>query len=210
MAVKAMELLQQECIAPQQLLMLRPTMVTITNALQRVIGGESPGVVRTALQEATKEAVEAALTYIRPLVKDNNVRIATFSRSSTLLSILQKLQSEMSCEIVCSKSTPGDEGLVMAKDLDAMCVDDEALIQQLESFQLVLVGADCILPHAVVNKIGTARLAQAALKAHCPVLCCSDVFKIWNDIFPPPMEDIFEEVDKGLFTKVIVPERTMT
>jgi translation initiation factor 2B subunit (eIF-2B alpha/beta/delta family) len=156
--------------------------------------------------------------------------IATFSRSSTLVKILQQFLSQnypqqqqqqqdadFSFQILCGQSTPGDEGVLMAQDIDQFkmakvkCIADEALHQAIREgkVQVVVVGADCLLEEAgiVVSKIGTKSLARTCRDApETSILCCTDRWKIWDDCFPPPLEDIFECVPESLFDRVLVPQ----
>ena len=121
-----------------------------------------------------------------------------------------------SCTVVCSQSTPGDEGELMAKDLDATWRTDQEMYQLLNgekkddepSVDLLLIGSDCVQPQtgSMVNKIGTKRLCEIAERNKVPVYCCADTWKVWNDIFPPPIEeDLFEFVPLNLVTKLLVP-----
>jgi len=145
--------------------------------------------------------------------------IGVLSRSSTLVSVLKKLfqafenDPQFQISVVCSQSSLGDEGILMAQDLGngvACVVPDEEMIQKVKKneIDLILVGCDCIMEHAIVNKVGTAALARAAQKSvGCPVLCCSDRWKLWDDVFPPPLEPIFELIPRSLFDEVIVPAK---
>jgi len=214
------------------MIVMRPSMVAITNALRKVIESEGaivPQHVIEELDDQARQVVKLAVDTILAIAKERlsqqperTLRIATFSRSSTLIAILQTFQKELhllssSMEIVCSKSTPGDEGLFMAEDLRATCVDDDEMIRTVDRYDIVLVGADCVLPDVVVNKIGTKALVEAVadLKSNSsnrssdynvPVcLCCADRFKLWDDMYPPPLEDVFELVPKGLFDSVLIP-----
>merc|ERR1712151_1442155 len=69
--------------------------------------------------------------------ENNNVilfKIGTFSRSSTILSIIKQLLEQNNDHVkfivYCSRSIPGNEGELMAKDLHpvATCIDDEEFI----------------------------------------------------------------------------------
>jgi len=145
--------------------------------------------------------------------------IGALSRSSTLVSILKKLfqafenDPQFQISVVCSQSSPGDEGILMAQDLGngvACVVSDEEMVQKVKKneIDLILVGCDCIMEHAIVNKVGTAALARAAQESTgCPVLCCSDRWKLWDDVFPAPLEPIFELIPRALFDEVIVPAK---
>ena len=141
--------------------------------------------------------------------------IGTFSRSSTMKNILGRVlqtTSEQSkrIEVVCSQSTPGDEGELMAADIsDAKCLPDESFKQQIEQgkVNLVLVGADCILKNGkgVVNKVGTAELAACCKQFNVPIICCADRWKCWDDDYSPGLEDIFEVVPAELLDHVLIP-----
>ena len=104
----------------------------------------------------------------------------------------------------------------MAKDLSDIaaqipveCIEDEVLHQIIRDnqVQVVLVGSDCIMDHQVVNKIGTKALAETCqASSECSIICCGDRWKLWNDEFAPPLEDIFECIPRNLMDQVIVPE----
>jgi ribose 1,5-bisphosphate isomerase len=215
------------------MLMMRPSMVAITNALMRfktlvstsvdaMSDGEHPAAtVSKELERETDQAVQRAVEVLRSTIKprcrdpSDSTHVVVFSRSSTLVSILQQLGAaeESKLVVTCSRSTPGDEGAIMAQDLtnekiQAHVVDDAELLDPswwLEHrVDAVLVGSDCILAQAVVyNKVGTKALAEAANQAGAPVVCCGDAFKAWDDSFPPPVEDIFEPVPRGLLQHVV-------
>lgn len=216
MARNALHLVKNHNANPEVLLMRRPSMVAITNSLNRVIDGESVDVVLHSLDAETSRAADFAVDEIQPLLQDKTAKnplvIGTFSRSSTLVAILQQLMNDentKSIRVICSKSTPGNEGVLMAKDLGGVeCVDDEELLNRIrqDEIDVILVGSDCVTETSVVNKIGTKRLAEAAgTSSRAKVFCCTDRFKAWNDIFPPPLEDIFEEIPVDLFDKILMP-----
>ena len=169
--------------------------------------------------------------------------VATFSRSSTILKILLQFLKKLSqlrssktmsdqqqaIRFVCAKSTPGDEGLLMQQDLsnfivdlkssmsiEAEAIEDEALhcLVRQGIVNVVVVGADCIMDHYVVNKIGTKSLAETCRETRASsvlpsrgtsTLCCADRWKLWGDKFPPPLEDAFECVPRSLFYYVLLP-----
>lgn len=223
MAKNALQLVSTEEVDPALLKMFRPSMVAISNAMTRVENGEAVESALTSLEVETQRAVDYAVNQLETLLREHRTTknespmvICTFSRSSTLVAILKRLQEQQrdknsseSIRIVCSKSTPGDEGVLMAQDLgDVECVNDEEIVQRIRHNQVdvALVGSDCVTETSVVNKIGTAALAEAASTSpRCKVYCCTDRWKQWDDIFPPPLEDIFEQVPKSLFDKILMP-----
>jgi len=138
--------------------------------------------------------------------------VGTFSRSSTLKIILQRIIEKTSSKlsVICSESTPGDEGRLMATDIPgACCLPDEEFKQQIieGKLDMVIVGADCILleGNGVVNKVGTAELAAVCKQANVPIVSFADRWKVWEDCYCPPLEDIFELIPSESFSHVVVP-----
>jgi translation initiation factor 2B subunit (eIF-2B alpha/beta/delta family) len=228
---------------PARLAMLRPTMVTIVNCMnevQRVLLQQSQQSKTSPLRpdDAAQHVLETlnlesqrSVTYaVEQIVQlyyhqeSNNQQqpfsIGTFSRSSTVVAVLNQLLDEyphiIKTPILCSRSVPGGEGELMALDLykncrgdidtsRAVCVSDEQMKKDLANLDLLVIGADCVLKDqsAIVNKVGTADLLAAMVVENekqnpksrrcCRVLCCADRFKVWDDILPPPLEeDLFE------------------
>jgi len=214
MALKALQLLKDApgTVSAEQLRILRPSMVAITNALD-ALTDQTIDEVQSQLEKDAKLAHDFALAKISSLIRTGNVKtIATFSRSATLTNILQLLlQKHRDLRVLCSQSSPGDEGLLMAHDLSgSVCVDDMDLLQCIRdgTIDLILIGADCVTQQHVVNKIGTKKLVEVAKKSNVPVYCCTDRWKLWKDIFPPPLEDIFEMIPKELMTSITIPPDT--
>ena len=59
----------------------------------------------------------------------------------------------------------------------------------------------------VINKVGTKKLCQYAKQNSIPVYCFVDSWKIWYDIYPPPIETkLFEIIPiQNMIDHVIVP-----
>jgi translation initiation factor eIF-2B subunit delta len=210
--------------------LLRPSMVPIVNVMNRIIADKGRGSVtmKSFLNDLDK-CVTMTQAAIQDLMAEQTrdtgsnhpfddktssslFTIATFSRSGTLSRILKPFAEEQSCRIVCSQSTPGDEGELMAKDLDTNWIPDRDMHELLSSnskkgVDLLLIGSDCIVSRStMVNKVGTKKLCETAQRNGVPVFCCADAWKVWDDIFPPPIEtDLFEFVPLDLVTKVLVP-----
>jgi translation initiation factor 2B subunit (eIF-2B alpha/beta/delta family) len=82
----------------------------------------------------------------------------------------------------------------------------QEVLTQKGAVDVFLVGSDCMLPTQMVNKVGTRKLCEIARANHVPVFCCAGRWKIWDDIFPPPIEaDLFEFVPLDLISDVLVP-----
>lgn len=85
-------------------------------------------------------------------------------------------------EVVCSESRPMREGVTLARRLAALgipvhLVVDAALAEWIERADLVLLGADAVMPDVVVNKVGTEPLLQAARRAGVPAYMLADSSK---------------------------------
>ena len=217
--------------AAQSIAILRASMVPIVNVMnefdQRVQQSEECEKVRDGLLQSLDDevdkcvhlGVETVLKYhrewqqLQSTSSENSFVIGTFSRSSTMKSILnqvlQTIQSEHQVKVICSQSSPGDEGELMAKDTNAKCLSDQSFQQRIQAgkMNLVLVGADCILQNGsgVVNKVGTAALATCCKQASVSILSVADKWKLWEDEYPPGLEDIFELVPSDLLDQVLVP-----
>jgi len=197
---------------------LRPSMVSIGNVVRQVMhcNNQDWDVDHSFKYEAQRCVTigTEALERIIEQSSDKTAVIATFSRSSTVRRILLNLKQKYdhSITILCGKSVPGQEGILMAQDVQGVCIDDDDLYQRIANdnkVDAVIVGADCIKPSRfVVNKVGTKRLAELAKQANIPILCCSDRWKLWDDDFPPPLEPIFEVIDSTLFTSILIPDET--
>jgi translation initiation factor 2B subunit (eIF-2B alpha/beta/delta family)/8-oxo-dGTP pyrophosphatase MutT (NUDIX family) len=218
MTQNALELVYNNLAAADVLKIMRPSMVSIVNALN-CVNRESPQDIMVSMQREKNRTVQYAVDALERIIAGINasspLTIATHSRSSTVVAVLKTLMASKTwamrnVKIVCGKSTPGDEGILMARDLGlAECdvIDDSEFLQMIEvgSINILLTGCDCITQEDVFNKVGTLELVHAAQKSKTQVFCCVDRGKEWLDIFPPPLEDIFEGIPKTLFDSVLMP-----
>mmetsp|Transcript_22650 Transcript_22650/g.36659 ORF Transcript_22650/g.36659 Transcript_22650/m.36659 type:complete len:441 (+) Transcript_22650:121-1443(+) len=239
MSRRALELIREGKGDPSRMRMLRPSMVTIVNSMNSVNDilsrqpQQSPSsadataaVAEQVLKSLDAEAqrtIDYAVDELLNLYRERKMplKVCTFSRSSTLVSILMRLLEEspesLQLPVLCSRSIPGAEGEAMARDLNdgvsssvgkvAVCVEDDRMNELLHSensvVDVVLIGADCVLEDesAVINKVGSTALTSLVSSSkgqdtsRCQVFCCTDRFKWWQDKFPPPLEkDLFELV----------------
>lgn len=201
---------------------LRPSMVPIVNVMnqfnRRVVHeNEDVEQVKNELKRSLiyegNRCIELGCNLLMKICKaKSEFVVGTFSRSSTLKQlIIESLENASSkMRVVCSQSSPGDEGKLMATDIPgASCLSDEEFQQKIMdgNIDVVIVGADCVLleGHGVVNKIGTAELASVCKQAKVPIISCADRWKLWDDVYCPPLEDIFELIPTELFDHVLVP-----
>jgi translation initiation factor 2B subunit (eIF-2B alpha/beta/delta family)/8-oxo-dGTP pyrophosphatase MutT (NUDIX family) len=256
LAKKALELARDHPgLSIGTMAILRPSMVPIVNVLrsleQKIQHGQNVATAAQALLDSMEEeanlSIQLGVDYLLTTYFDALQRcpqghgsmvsppftIATFSRSSTILKLIQRLLTTMNDQgtnestigllrILCAKSTPGDEGILMAQDLTTLLghvestvsvehVDDETLHQAIRdgTVNVVVVGSDCVMDDQIVNKVGTKALAETCHKSGTTtVLCCTDQFKYWDDQFPPPLEDIFECIPKSLIHHVAMHHQT--
>jgi translation initiation factor 2B subunit (eIF-2B alpha/beta/delta family) len=95
-------------------------------------------------------------------------RVLTHSYSSTVLRTLvdaRKLGQPF--EVICTESRPMCEGLQMARELSELGIRvqlqiDAAAAYTMRDATVALVGADCLTPLGLVNKVGTYSLALSA------------------------------------------------
>lgn len=162
----------------------RPSMAVLQNRCARAIAGaDTPEAVHEATVDGIGRAVAADReTAFRAagLVKDNHV--ATLSRSGT---VLDALGAGTAAQVAVATSAPGNEGIgtaeSLADDLPVVLHTDAATAHVLanEGIDLVLVGADTILPDGrIVNKTGTRGLALAAAHEGIPVYAAAATDKI--------------------------------
>jgi translation initiation factor 2B subunit (eIF-2B alpha/beta/delta family) len=102
------------------------------------------------------------------------LRLATFSFSRTTVAVITALSESREVRVACAEGRPMGEGQRMATALAAAGIDvtyytDAAIGQALGAVDAVVIGADAITPHAVINKSGTRLLAAAAAHQGVPV-----------------------------------------
>lgn len=131
--------------------------------------------------------------------------VVTISRSS---SVLRALSASRRVRVVaCLESLPGGEGRAMARSLreagkQARVVADEEALRRLPG-GAVVVGADAVTPGAVVNKVKTRALAEAARTRGVPCFAVAGETKFVSE--PLPLEESLEATPIGLFTAVATP-----
>src|SRR5437879_4743478 len=113
-----------------------------------------------ATQFLTRQADDhRAVDLIAPILPD---RVLTISYSSTVAAAVRARRPQ---SVLCMASEPGGEGVRMAEALadatEASVIDDRKALKELPA-ELVLIGADAITPTALVNKVKTADLVEAA------------------------------------------------
>jgi translation initiation factor 2B subunit (eIF-2B alpha/beta/delta family) len=190
---------------PQQLCMLmcevgwalihaHPTMAPLVNLVNGLLWtideARDVETARRAAAEATSDfkrrlrVHEAAIaeTALRLIPEDGQV--LTNGRSTTVRAALRHAQrAGRRFRVVCAESRPGCEGRALAAELAASGVPTTLVIDALAvavvgESSVILVGADHLGAHGLVNKVGTLGIALAAGAAGVPLytLCGSEKF----------------------------------
>lgn len=152
-------------------------------------------------------------------------RVLLHSLSSTVLSMFDFFRNKkLKVDIYQTESRPNMEGRLQAKQLaewgyPVHLITDALAMQYIRSIDMVIIGADAILPTDIINKTGSLGICIAAKHFNKPVYVVSDSRKItdqyisrtansseiWSD-FPGNINVIneyFEKVPKSLITEII-------
>jgi translation initiation factor 2B subunit (eIF-2B alpha/beta/delta family) len=199
----------------RELVRARPAMGAIAGALGRVIasGGRSPEQMAEEARALVAARERAAKTIAVLLSHHIEGVVLTHSASATVREALEYTPPE---RVVCTVSDPGGEGRELAESLrgaglTADVVDDNDAQHAIGTVGLLLIGADTVFRDgSLMNKIGTAGLAEAAKKAGVPVIVACEVFKLTPadprdpgeerfDLTPPQRIDAYV-TEEGEFT----------
>jgi hypothetical protein len=134
--------------------------------------------------------------------------VLTISSSST---VAEAIRIRRPRHVVCMASHPGGEGLAMARTISAWSettvADDDEAIRSLPA-EAVVVGADAVTPAAVVNKVRTQDLVEAAAARGLPRYAVAGSGKFISIALPvvPP----FEASPLELFTGIASADGLLT
>lgn len=205
----------------QALIATQPSMAPMINLAQQVLQvcdeNLSPADARQHLQQflsVTRQKIPqsvASLCKHALTVMPLQASILTYSNSSAVIAALCYAHDRGHVQrVMLSESRPAFDGRPQAIALvqHGIAVEysiDMALFERLPETQLVVVGADAIFPHGVVNKLGTHALAQIAQQQHIPIysLCTTNKFLPADatsllQIAEHPGRDVWPEAPDGL------------
>jgi translation initiation factor 2B subunit (eIF-2B alpha/beta/delta family) len=116
------------------------------------------------------------------LVRPRSLVLTYSSSTAVRLALWQAMADGKRFTVVCSESRPMGEGVGLARSLTALGIPvyltlDAALWEWVERVDLVLLGADAILPGGVVNKVGSGPLLQIARLVGVPRYVLADSSK---------------------------------
>lgn len=190
----------------RRLALAHPAMAAVWNAAH----AEDPQVFVTRSRHGSAAAARVARRLL------SRKRVVTISFSSTILEALRG-----SRRFVCvAESRPGGEGARMVRALrrrgaHARVIPDSAVAAWVARAGAVVLGADAVTAHGVVNKIGSRLLALAARAEDLPCYVVSDTskFAVPPHRFPAPRlspDGRFESVELDLITRVITERGLLT
>ncbi len=145
-------------------------------------------------------------------ILDNGREIFTHSAGSTVrTALLHCWQAGRGLKVHCTESRPAAEGSALARDLAeqgipaTLSTDSLAfsLLRQAPRPVLV-VGADAVTPHGIVNKAGTLGLATAARSWGIPLYVLAGSEKFLPSASPQfhqqdrPVEEVLPQAPEGL------------
>lgn len=178
----------------QALLAAQPSMAPMLNlahqALQACPLALSPPTAQQRLRDllhTLRQHVQHSLTDLCQQALDViplQATVLTYSNSGTVVAALQHAHRHGRLRrVILSESRPTFDGrpqalALLQQGIDVQYSIDMALFERLPEAQVVLVGADAVFPHGVVNKLGTQALAHLARLHHVPLLslCTSSKF----------------------------------
>jgi translation initiation factor 2B subunit (eIF-2B alpha/beta/delta family) len=144
------------------------------------------------------------------LVRRDSV-VLVYSRSATVeAALLAAAEEGKRFTVICPEARPAMEGRILARRLAeagiavTACVD-AAAFSAFPSVDLVLIGADALVPIGLINKVGTSGLALLASSAGVPVYCAAGRLKMLPSasLIDPHREgehlaDVWGECPKGV------------
>jgi translation initiation factor 2B subunit (eIF-2B alpha/beta/delta family) len=198
----------------------RPSIGAIAGAIGRVLAAgrttEQLLEQSRALVERRDHAARTIAVLLQPMLGGV---VMTHSASATVQEALLHAGPD---RVVCKVSTPGEEGRPFAEALTAegLVVDliaDADAHYALASVNVLLLGADTVFcDGSLVNKVGTAEIAEAAKSAGIPVVVACETFKLapfdspqealaaWDG--DPELEEIFEETPATSIDRYVTDE----
>ncbi|NTV64795.1 MAG: initiation factor 2B, partial [Oscillochloris sp.] len=160
------------------LIRAHPTMAPLVNLvnalLWKIDGAEHFAHGQRVIEETANEfkrrlhVHEAAIAETALRLIPDDAQIVTNGRSTTVRAALRHAQrAGRRFRVICAEGRPACEGRSMASELAAsgitttLVVDALAVVLAGQS-QLVLVGADHLSPHGLMNKVGTYGMVLSA------------------------------------------------
>jgi translation initiation factor 2B subunit (eIF-2B alpha/beta/delta family) len=177
--------------------------------LQRLVGEEAESLV-----DGRRRAGASIAIQLRERLED--AVVLTHSASAT---VREALLHTPPAHVICTVSSPQDEGRAFAEDLrsnglEVELVEDDEAPAKLEWASVLLLGADTVYHDGTLcNKTGTSALAEAAAAASVPVIVACEVIKLAPiDAADAPelTAEEFELIPPALVDSVVTEEGTVS
>jgi len=109
--------------------------------------------------------------------------IFTHCHSTTVINIIKRSRVKV---VYNTEARPLYQGRITARELAPLLKVVHSVDSNMDGLlahsEVVLIGADAILPSGVLNKIGSAQLAKLAYLRKIPVYVCAHSWKVVNSI----------------------------
>lgn len=163
--------MKKECL---HLVQSQKSMASLKNELLHVLRNAEKGETLEEAKKLVTQSVKERLQFLKKaeikiiqygtsLIREGST-VLTHSRSSTVEKILINAYLKIPFHIVVTESRPNCEGRLLAETLSAKGIPLTFIVDTAATLfnpDLVLVGADAVTPHYVINKIGTKFLAAS-------------------------------------------------
>jgi translation initiation factor 2B subunit (eIF-2B alpha/beta/delta family) len=147
------------------------------------------------------ESDHAAVEVLAPVVSGR--RVLTISYSSSIVALVRRTKPGT---VLCMRSEPGGEGAHAAEAIsewtNAVLIEDADAIRDVPA-DVVVVGADAVTPTAIINKVKTRALAEAALAKRIHAYVVAGETKFIGAELPP--EPSFEPTPLDLIFAIATP-----
>jgi translation initiation factor 2B subunit (eIF-2B alpha/beta/delta family) len=205
----------------QTLLAAQPSMAPLLNlanqACQSCPDTLTPPMARQQLRHMlgqfrqTSRQSLAALCRQTLVVLPPQATVLTYSNSATVIAALHYAHERGRVRrVILSESRPAYDGrqqtcALLAHGIPVEYSVDMALFERLPEAHTVLVGADAIFPHGLVNKVGTQPLAQLAQYLGIPLFSLSTSLKFLPAAAAPlvhsadhPSQEVWPQAPAGV------------
>lgn len=171
--------------AGAKLIHAHPAMAPLVTATSRTLDAlqtEGPSGIQR-VQHERRERQRRTRDNAADRIHDARI-VATYSRSSTVLSALRKAHDDGArFRVILSEARPNNESLPLTRELvqneiPVTLTYDAALPNLAQDADALLLGADTLCQKGLINKTGTHPLARSMKQANVPVLATATTDKI--------------------------------
>lgn len=205
-------------IAAELLVSMRPTAVSLPNAVRAVkrYKGGTVEDARRSIKELADGFIAGSENAIKRIgeigskrVRDGDT-IMTHCNSAAAISIMAAAYAQgKDIRVINTESRPRMQGHLTTRQLDVLGIKtslivDSAVRYFMKEVDIVIMGADAVTANgSVINKIGTSQVALSAKESRKNVIIAAETYKFSPRTILGDLVDI-EERDRG---EVISPEK---